>query len=208
MTSQFSLLFSGIVLGLSSGLSPGPMTALIISETLRHSIKEGVKISFVPLLTDLPIVCIAIFILSRLSDMFLLMGVISILGGAFLVYLGYESISVKGIDIHAESMKPRSVRKGVIVNLLNPNPYLFWFTIGSPLVLKAFRISWFYAFLFIFCFYTFLVGSKALIAIIVGKSSFLLKGNNYIYTIRFLGIILFVFAVIFIKDGLAFFWQQ
>jgi len=199
---------SGIVLGLSSGLSPGPMTALVISETIRHSIKEGVKISFVPVLTDLPIVCIAIFILSRLSDMFLLMGAISISGGAFLIYLGYETILIKGIDIEAAQMKPRSVRKGVIANFLNPNPYIFWFTIGSPIVLKALQSSGFYALLFIVSFYTFLVGSKALVAIIAGKSRFFLKGKNYIYTVRLLGITLFVFAVIFIKDGVSFFWQQ
>ena len=205
MALGFSFLFSGVVFGLSAGLSPGPLLTLVISETLKHDVKEGIKVSFAPVLTDFPIVMFTILVLSRLSSMSALLGVVSLLGSAFLVYLGYEGISFKGVDIEVEQAKPHSIRKGVVANFLNPAPYLFWFTIGAPLVLKAFHIGMFSASAFILGFYVFLVGSKVLVAVVVGKSRFFLKSRNYIYTIRLLGIILLVFAVLFAKDSLELF---
>jgi len=201
MSPRITFLFSGIVFGLSAGLSLGPLLTLVISETLKHGIKEGIKVSIAPLLTDLPIVLITILILSRLSNMLPVLGVVSLLGCAFLTYLGFESITFRGVDIEVEQVNPHSVKKGVITNFLNPNPYMFWFTIGAPLVLKALKIGLFTASLFILGFYVFLVGSKVLVAIVVGKSRFFLKSRNYIYTIRFLGVILLVFAVLFLKDS-------
>jgi len=173
----------------------------VISETLKHDTKEGIKVSIAPLLTDLPIVLITILILSRLSNMLPVLGVVALLGCAFLTYLGFESITFRGVDIEVEQVKPHSVKKGVVANFLNPNPYMFWFTIGAPLVLKALKIGLFSASLFILGFYVFLVGSKVLVAIVVGRSRFFLKSRNYVYTIRFLGVILLVFAVLFLKDS-------
>lgn len=205
MAQQITFLFSGVVLGLSAGLSPGPLLTLVISETLKHDIKEGIKVSVAPLLTDLPIVLITILVLSRLSNMLPVLGIVSLLGCAFLSYLGFDSITFKGVDIDVEQAKPQSIKKGVIANFLNPSPYMFWFTIGAPLVLKALKISLFSASLFILSFYVFLVGSKVLVAIVIGKSRFFLKSRNYVYTIRFLGVILLVFALIFLKDSLKLF---
>ena len=120
MALGFSFLFSGVVFGLSAGLSPGPLLTLVISETLKHDVKEGIKVSIAPVLTDFPIVIFTILVLSRLSNMLALLGVVSLLGSAFLVYLGYEGISFKGVDIEVEQTKPQSIRKGVIANFLNP----------------------------------------------------------------------------------------
>ena len=201
MTPRITFLFSGVVFGLSAGLSPGPLLTLVISETLKHDIKEGIKVSIAPLLTDLPIVLITILVLSRLSNMLPALGVVSLLGCAFLTYLGFESITFRGVDIEVAQVKHDSVKIGVITNFLNPNPYMFWLTIGAPLVLKALKIGLFSASLFILGFYVFLVGSKVLVAVVVGKSRFFLKSRNYVYTIRFLGVILLVFAVLFLKDS-------
>lgn len=205
MAPGITFLFSGVIFGLSGGLTPGPLLTLVISETLKHDVKEGIKVAIAPLLTDLPIVLITIVVLSRLENILPLLGVVSLLGSAFLTYLAYESISFKGVDIDLEQERPQSMRKGVIVNFLNPSPYMFWFTIGAPLVLKALNIGVFSAFLFVFGFYVFLVGSKVVVAVVVGKSRFFLKSRNYIYTVRFLGIILLVFAGLFLKDSLELF---
>ena len=205
MAPEITFLCSGVVFGLSGGLTPGPLLTLVISETLKHDIKEGMKVAIAPLLTDLPIVFVTVVVLSRLENMLPLLGAVSLLGSAFLTYLAYESISFKGVDIDLEQERPQSMRKGVIVNFLNPSPYMFWFTIGAPLVLKAQNVGIFSAFLFVFGFYVFLVGSKVVVAVVVGKSRFFLKSRNYIYTVRFLGILLLVFAGLFLKDSLELF---
>jgi threonine/homoserine/homoserine lactone efflux protein len=204
MASAVPFLISGIVFGLSGGLSPGPLLTLVISETLKHGIIEGIKVAIAPLLTDLPIVAVTLFIFTRLASMRPILGIVSLLGAAFLIYLGYESLSFKGADVDLKQIGPQSIRKGVITNFLNPSPYMFWFTIGAPLVLKASKVSTIAVLLFILFFYLLLVGSKIMVAVGVGKSRTLLKGKRYVFTVRFLGMILLVFAGFFLRDGLVF----
>ena len=201
---EFTFLISGIVFGLSSGLIPGPLLTLVITETLKHGIREGIKISIVPLLSDLPIVLVTILILTRLSDIRPALGIISILGTIFLFYLAIESLSFRGSEIDAEA-KPQSVKKGVITNLLNPNPYIFWLSIGAPTVVKSMDIGLLSASLFIFFFYFSLVGSKIIVAFVTGRSRHFLKSGNFIYTIRALGLVLLIFAALFLKNALGYF---
>ncbi|NCD26558.1 MAG: hypothetical protein EOL86_13335, partial [Deltaproteobacteria bacterium] len=47
---------SGLVLGLSAGLSPGPLLTLMLSETLRHGVRAGLLVAVAPLISDLPII--------------------------------------------------------------------------------------------------------------------------------------------------------
>jgi threonine/homoserine/homoserine lactone efflux protein len=204
MAAEFTFLMSGVVFGLSSGLIPGPLLTLVITETLKHGIREGIKISIVPLLSDLPIVLVTILILTRLSDIRPALGIISILGTIFLFYLAIESLSFRGSEIDAEA-KPQSVKKGVITNLLNPNPYIFWLSIGAPTVVKAMDIGLLSASLFIFFFYFSLVGSKIIVAFVTGRSRHFLKSGNFIYTIRALGLVLLIFAALFLKNALGYF---
>lgn len=205
MIEEFTFLISGIIFGLTLGISPGPLLTLVISETLKHDKKEGIKIAVAPILTDLPIVLITLLILSKLTDFDPILGSISILGAIFIGYLAYENISIKKIELDISEAKPQSIKKGVVANFLNPHPYVFWFIIGAPTVLRAWDVSLFSAILFILGFYIFLVGSKISIAVIVEKSRFFLKSNIYVYTIRLLGMVLLIFSLMFLIDGLKFF---
>jgi threonine/homoserine/homoserine lactone efflux protein len=45
-------LLMGIVLGFAAGISPGPLMAMTISESLQHGSREGVKVAISPLVTD------------------------------------------------------------------------------------------------------------------------------------------------------------
>jgi threonine/homoserine/homoserine lactone efflux protein len=202
MKSHLTFLVSGIVFGLSGGLTPGPLLTLVISETLKHGIREGIKISLAPLVTDLPIILVAVFLLSRLANIHFILGLISICGAAFLVYLGFESISFRGAELSAVSVNPQSLKKGIVANFLNPSPYLFWLSIGAPMVIKAADVSLLAAIFFIAGFYILLVGSKVIVAVLLGRSRQFLKSNRYIYTIRLLGVALLFFALIFLRDGL------
>ena len=191
-----------MLFGFAAGISPGPLLMLVISETLRHSRKEGIKVALVPLLTDVPIVLLSIFILSRLSSYRPILGTVSILGALFIGYLAYESIRIKGLDVDLQKVKPQSLRKGIIANILSPHPYLFWISVGAPTVLRAYGVNPLSPFLFILGFYTCLVGSKITVALIVDRSKTFLKSSIYIYIVKALGIILLVFAVLFVREGL------
>jgi threonine/homoserine/homoserine lactone efflux protein len=194
----------GAVFGLTAGISPGPLLTLVISETLRHNKTEGVKIAIAPLITDIPIVLLTIFILSRMLNSDIVLGIISILGGIFIAYLGYDSIKSKGIEIDIQNLKLKSIRKGIIVNILSPHPYIFWLMVGAPITIKAYQANPAAAFAFIIAFYVMLVGSKISIALIVDRSRTFLRNKVFIWTLRILGLVLLIFAILLIKEGMSY----
>jgi hypothetical protein len=57
---MITALVSGAFLGFSCGLAPGPMLALVLAQTLRHGPREGCKIALTPLVTDAPIITVAL----------------------------------------------------------------------------------------------------------------------------------------------------
>jgi len=202
VSSEIPFIISGIVFGLGGGLTPGPLMTLVITETLKHGTKEGLKVAMAPLITDLPVVIVSILLLSKISEIDLVIGLISLIGAVFLVYLGYESFTYKGVEIDNQFFKPQSLKKGIIANIFNPAPILFWISVGAPMVLKGYEISLWASIYFIFFMYLFLVGSKILTAVLVGKSRQFLNSRNYMMIIKILGVVLFVFAFMFFKDGL------
>jgi threonine/homoserine/homoserine lactone efflux protein len=127
---------------------------------------------------------------------------ISLAGSFYLIYLGVSSIKTKSVDIELETKKNTSLRKGIIANFLSPHPYLFWIAIGGPILFNALDVGVSSSVLFVAGFYALLVGSKIIIAMLVGRSRTFLKSNYYLYTIRSLGIVYMVFAFYFLKQGL------
>ncbi|UCB45741.1 MAG: LysE family translocator [Spirochaetota bacterium] len=204
MGESIQFLTSGIVFGSVAGITPGPLLALVISETIKHDRRKGISVAFAPLITDLPIVFASVFILAKLAHYQLILGIISIAGATFICYLAYESFRVKGIELCGSEGGVRSLRKGIITNLLNPSPYIFWITVLAPTTIRAYTINIVAAVFFVLGFYLFLIGSKIIVSVIVDKSKRFIKDRVYLYIIRSLGVALLVFAFLFIRDGLKF----
>lgn len=163
--------------------------------------KKGVRVAFAPIISDIPIIIICLLFLSLISTYTSILGIISIIGGLYLGYLSYESFKTKILtgDINLE--KPKSLTKGVTLNLLNPAPYLFWITIGGPIIIPAYAESALSPLWFTIGFYALLVGSKIALAYATGKSSDFLTGKTYIYIMRTLGVLLIIFALYFFNQG-------
>ncbi|MFC1783316.1 LysE family translocator [Planctomycetota bacterium] len=125
MFESLGYLIFGVTMGLAAGISPGPLLTLVISETIKHSKKEGIIIASAPAMTDVPIILVTLLVLAKLSNSDMILGIISILGAFFIGYLAYGSIRVKGLDFNPTDAKVESLKKGIIANLLNPHPYLF-----------------------------------------------------------------------------------
>jgi threonine/homoserine/homoserine lactone efflux protein len=199
---MFDFLGIGTLLGLSAGFSPGPLLALVISETLRHGVGAGIRIACAPIITDLPIILLTLLVLLKLSPYHQILGVISLTGGLFVLLTGYQSIRSKPFELASQEIQARSLSKGAITNFLSPHPYLFWISIGAPTMTKAFALGHLAPTLFIGSFYTGLVGSKIVLAIAVAKSRLFLSGTAYLLVQRALGILLCLFALFLFRDGL------
>lgn len=197
-------LTKGTLLGLAAGMSPGPLLVLVVAETIKHNTAAGIKVAIAPILTDIPIILLALLLLPRLPHFELILGIISLIGAAFIFYLAYESFKTRGLDLDPAQVKPQSFKKGVITNLLSPHPYVFWLGVGIPILFKAFQAGPEKVAAFLGGFYLFIVGSKISLALIVNKSRTFLSGPVYIYIVRGLGLLLALFAIILIRDGLKF----
>ncbi len=101
----------------------------------------------------------------------------------------------------ANGERPKSLVKGVFANLLNPNPYLFWISVGGPIMMKSMSNGLTGPLLFAGGFYLCLIGSKVSLALLVGRSRAILGGTGYRYAVRLPGLALVGLAVVLFRDG-------
>ena len=200
MQGIFYYLSSGLFLGIIAGISPGPLLPLVVSETLKFGHKAGIKLSLSPLITDVPIVLASFFLIRNYAENDIILGIISGLGAMFLLFLARENIFYKPVLTEKIEKKTRSLQKGIVTNLLNPHPYLFWILVGAPILINASKISSFAIVFFLTGFYSMLVGSKILFALLTGRMKNILQEKSFLTAIRILGIALVVFAVLLIKE--------
>ncbi len=198
---MISFILSGITLGFYAGFSPGPLFAMVISQTIHYGLKEGFKVAVAPLVTDGMIVALAVGVMSLLSSVQGMLGVISLLGGVVVCYLGYENLRFQGESKSVGNAEPGSVVKAAVVNALNPHAYLFWFIIGGPLLMNAYAVDIMAAVGFVASFYLAFVCAKVTLAMVVNRSRSFLQGPLYIGVMKALGVVLLVFAMKLFWDG-------
>jgi threonine/homoserine/homoserine lactone efflux protein len=194
---------AGATMGLSAGLSPGPLLSLVLTQAMTHGAREGIKVALAPLLTDAPILALAWFVLSGLEGRSTALGLVALAGACVLARYAWECLSPPPPQADAPTRAPRSLGRGVVANLLNPHPYLFWLTVGMPTLLAASRTGAMAVFLFIAVFYAAIVGSKITVAVLAGRFRHFLASRAYRLLMAGLGLSLLYFAVTFARQGLA-----
>lgn len=196
-------LLAGLALGFASGVSPGPLLALVITTTLSMGLRKGLSVAIAPLITDVPIIVITLTVVSQVSGS--VVAVLSICGAVVVAWFGYSTLrSVRTTELEALASAPTNAhpwRQGALVNVLNPAPWLFWSTVGAPLLVVTWRDSPSGAALFLLGFYVLLIGMKVVLA--VGLASARHRINDYSYRIilAVAGALLMVFAVLLAYQG-------
>ena len=197
-------LLPGMALGIMAALSPGPLMALIVSETMRHGFGGGIRVSIAPLLTDVPFILGALVVAKGIESSSLLLASVSFIGGFFLACLGYSNITIKKDSfLSAQSEAPKSLQKGVLVNLLNPHLYIYWFSIAPPIFAGGTLIE-----NSLFAGSLLLSSVLTMISLSIGVHTIRMHVFDYAHCVlRFLGICLLIFSVTLFSDGLSFFLE-
>ena len=202
MTTWQTFLFA-ISLGLGAGITPGPLSSLVIHESLRNGWKSGACVALAPPVADVLVVGLVLMVLVQLP--LASFSVLSLIGGCYVCFLGGETLRTPAPTRLAEEGTGSvwlSFRKGLLVNLLNPHPYIFWLTVGGPLVTdNARHDAWLPIVVFLLGFYGCLVGSKVLIAVLVHGGRARLQGRGYRIALRLSGVALLLFGLLLIWDG-------
>ncbi len=199
-------LLQGIALGFVSGISPGPLFGLLISQTIQGGWRAGIRTALAPLLTDLPLILLFVFVLSHVPASIL--HAMSIIGGLFVIYLGYETVqsgrrgSTEEVPDKAQDRPERVILKAVATNLLNPHPYLFWATVGSTLLLQGFARDGISAPVgFLAGFYALLVGVKMVMVLLLSWGRNWIRGKIYHRLLIVSGLLLTGLGLLLVWEG-------
>ncbi|MGD9488228.1 MAG: LysE family translocator [Calditrichaceae bacterium] len=167
---MISYLIFGITYAFAAAVQPGPLLTYIISQTLKNGWRSTLPTAFAPLISDIPILIVVLYLLSTMPESFIIL--LRIGGGLFLFYLGFMAFkSWKVFDVsHAitnESAK-QTLFNAIFVNLLNPAPYLGWSLIMGPLFLEGWNGAPINGLALIFGFYFTMILTLAGIIILFG----------------------------------------
>jgi threonine/homoserine/homoserine lactone efflux protein len=198
-------LLLGLSLGLGAGLAPGPLLAVVVRATLEGGFAAGARVACGPLITDLPIIVVAVALATALPAEAL--AALGVAGGLFVAWLGVEALrdvpgpaeATAGVAVAPEAAAG-ALRRGALVNLLNPHPWIFWVAVGAPILGDASVPG---ACAFLVAFYAVLVGTKVAIAAALGAGrDRLLRGPGYRLALRTAGLLLLVAGIALIAEGI------
>lgn len=145
----------GIGYGFAAAVQPGPFQTYLISQTLTRGWQRTLPASLAPLLSDGPILALCLLVLSQVPAW--LQRFLYIAGGLFVLYLAYSAYrSWKMFDLDPASIETgtrQGILKAALINMLNPNPYIFWTLVTGPILLTGWRETPFYGLGFLAGFY-------------------------------------------------------
>jgi len=201
--TAWALVSAALLLGLGEGIKPGPLNTLVITETLQHDWRAGTKVALSPLITDAPIITISAWMWLQATSLSGVEAILYLAGAAFLTWLGIDGLRSASptFDEIESPQEERSLRRGIITNLLNPNPWMFWTLAGAPFMVAAWNQSAWMPFAFVIPFLSVLIGIKILIAVTFHRSKDWMSDGGLLWAIRISSLALLALAGLFALQG-------
>jgi threonine/homoserine/homoserine lactone efflux protein len=123
-------------------VQPGPFQAYLFSQSITNGWRKTIPLVFAPLISDLPVIILVLFILTSVRPLVLV--ILQFSGGIFLFYLAfkaYMTLRLQNTNNKTETPVFGNFFKAVLVNIFNPNPYLGWSLVMGPMLLKGWSES-------------------------------------------------------------------
>ena len=131
----------GLILGATAAMQPGPLQAYLLSLTTQYGWRRALPAAFAPLISDGPILILVFVVLTKAPP--LMLHALQIAGGIFLIFLAYGAFlsfrRANTIQPDHANLKQQNLLRGSLINLLSPNPYIFWATIAGPIFIAGWR---------------------------------------------------------------------
>jgi threonine/homoserine/homoserine lactone efflux protein len=167
-----ALLLKGLTLGFAAAVQPGPFQAYIITESLHHGRRHTLPAAFAPLISDGPIIALMLFVLNQVPDS--VHALLYLAGGLFVMYLALDALRAwqrfEATALIKGSSSGQDLFRAVMLNVLNPGPYLFWGLVSGPILLAGWRTAPINGLAFLFAFYATLVTGLGVIISLFGTA--------------------------------------
>lgn len=183
----------GLAFGFAAAMQPGPLQTYLMSRALHHGWRKTLPAVFAPLVSDGPIALLSIVVLSTLP--LLWERLLQAAGGLFLLYLAFGTFKTWR-DFNGSSPKTAgsggmNLMKAVVINLLNPNPYLGWMLVLGPLLLRGWREAPTNGIALIIGFYgTMIIGGSAIVLLFASARVFGPRLNRALLGLSAIGLLL------------------
>ena len=142
-----AILSTSLMVGFSGALMPGPLLTVTISQSAQRGFWQGPLLILGHAIAELALVLALTAGLSRLLKRKAVAGLIGLLGGAFLLWMGLDiarsawwgtvSLSLASAERSGAQVGP--VVAGALVSVSNPYWILWWATVGVSYVALALR---------------------------------------------------------------------
>ena len=136
---MWPIILSVVVISLSGVMMPGPMFAVTLAKSYK-SPWAGAQISLGHAVIEVPLILLIYFGFARFFENDIVQLVLSLLGGAMIIWLGVGLFRARADVVEKGKDLPYSAFvAGILMSALNPFFLLWWATIGSMLIMKFFK---------------------------------------------------------------------
>lgn len=196
------MLALGFLIGLTGALAPGPTLIATINASLKGGWSMGPRVTLGHMAVELLMV---ILIVAGVSVIFgAYTWFIAGLGGLALVIFGLLTIRearTATIDIPVEQVQAvRPFLAGAITSISNPYFWIWWITVGSALLIGAYKGGVVLAVAFIAGHWAADLGWFTLISVSIHRGRFILGERQYRWILGLCGAFLLLFGVYYLSS--------
>lgn len=135
---------TSFLVGLSGAMSPGPLLAFTVRESVRRGVVAGPLISSGHALLELGVLALLLVGLGPYLQRPLVAGAIGLAGGLFLLWMAWNiarsplpAAGLAGAQAGPTPARTYAVAGGLMVTLSNPFWFVWWVTIGLAFLTQA-----------------------------------------------------------------------
>jgi len=138
---MLAYVIQGIGYGFSAAVQPGPFQTYVISQALNKGWKRTLPAALAPLISDGPIIALALLVLSQIPDW--LQQLLYVASGLFILYLARGAFvawrNFDATELMTPEANPRSLLRAALMNVISPGPYIYWSLVTGPILLTGWR---------------------------------------------------------------------
>lgn len=190
----------GFLIGLTGALAPGPTLVATINASLKGGWSMGPRVTFGHMAVETVMVLLIVAGLSVIIGSY--SWVIAGIGGGALVLFGLLTLSEARTATlsfsGSESKEVRPFIAGALTSIANPYFWIWWFTVGSALLIGAYAGGLLIVVVFIAGHWAADLGWLTLVSVSIHRGRFILKERQYRGIIGLCGVFLVLFGAYYL----------
>ncbi len=190
----------GFIIGLTGALAPGPTLIATINSSLAGGWSMGPRVTLGHAFVELLMVIVIITGLSVAVSAYSV--IIAAVGGVALVVFG--ALTIRGAWTanlsfsETPSVSPRPFLAGILTSISNPYFWIWWFTVGSALLIGAYQGGLILAIAFILGHWGADLAWLTLVSASIYRGRFVLDETHYRWILGLCGLFLIGFGLYYL----------